>query len=376
MNDVTSLHREAMGLVDRSMLERAAGRDAEARVLLAEAYEKEARAARALTEHRELEPTRSVLHRSAASLAIQLGQLRDAEQLISSALSAEPPEELAEELRDLLEDVYFHRHLQLRGIILEPNELQFSLAGDAVGFGIASTDFFLSRVSRVETVIYRTAERLLGRPYRDRGRKSKKLAERLELYLSVPRAASFSVTFRIGHDPQLSLPGIDFTARLVDEVFDCVSLFDVADENSLRTRIPDPAYYRNFVGLARQIAPDGKQIRTVGFTAVRLGAKREAALRHQPRLDVPVEPQVLSHLPSERVTVTGALRFADALRPDESEIRLLDDQGAQHKIRVPEGMMSDIVRPLWDSRVTISGRRQDGFIILETIDPADEEGAT
>jgi hypothetical protein len=54
-----------------------------------------------------LEPTRSVLHRSAPTLALECGALRDAERLIAVALSGDPPAEIAEELRDLLEQVYF-----------------------------------------------------------------------------------------------------------------------------------------------------------------------------------------------------------------------------------------------------------------------------
>jgi len=54
-----------------------------------------------------LEPTRSVLHRSAATLALECGALCDPERLIAVALSGDPPAEIAEELRDLLEPVYF-----------------------------------------------------------------------------------------------------------------------------------------------------------------------------------------------------------------------------------------------------------------------------
>jgi hypothetical protein len=47
------------------------------------------------------------LHRSAAALALECGVLREAERLIAAALSGDPPNEIAEELRDLLEQVYF-----------------------------------------------------------------------------------------------------------------------------------------------------------------------------------------------------------------------------------------------------------------------------
>jgi hypothetical protein len=58
----------------------------------------------------DLEPTRSVLHHSAATLALECNELREAERLISRALSGFPPIDIAEELRNLLiEEIYSHR---------------------------------------------------------------------------------------------------------------------------------------------------------------------------------------------------------------------------------------------------------------------------
>jgi hypothetical protein len=51
------------------------------------------------------EPTRSVLHRSAAALAVECGEAREAERLIAVALAGNPPEEIAEELRDLWQEL-------------------------------------------------------------------------------------------------------------------------------------------------------------------------------------------------------------------------------------------------------------------------------
>jgi len=110
--------------------------------------------------------------------------------LIAGALAGNPPTELAEELRDLLEDVYFHRHLKVRGVALAPGEFQMMLEGNAVGFGIARSDAFVQRVKDLETLLYRTAERRSGLAFREAGRRFKDLAQSLELYLSVPRAAS------------------------------------------------------------------------------------------------------------------------------------------------------------------------------------------
>jgi hypothetical protein len=51
-----------------------------------------------------------VLHRSAASLAVECLQLREAERLIRRALAENPPLDIADELRNLLlDEVYSQR---------------------------------------------------------------------------------------------------------------------------------------------------------------------------------------------------------------------------------------------------------------------------
>jgi hypothetical protein len=51
-----------------------------------------------------------LLHRSAALLAIDCAELREAERLIARVLAGNPPDDIANELRDLLlEEVYSQR---------------------------------------------------------------------------------------------------------------------------------------------------------------------------------------------------------------------------------------------------------------------------
>lgn len=110
MQSVETLHREAMELVDQAVLARQAGNPVKVSKLAQAAFEKERAAADLVASQLELEPTRSVLHRSAATLAVECGMLRDAERLIGRALAGNPPKDIANELRDLLlEGVYSQR---------------------------------------------------------------------------------------------------------------------------------------------------------------------------------------------------------------------------------------------------------------------------
>ncbi|MDQ2828029.1 MAG: hypothetical protein M3Y74_03155, partial [Chloroflexota bacterium] len=179
MKEIKALHRQAMEQTDLALVARQKGEEDQALLHFRQAYDLEAQAATCLVTDVKEEPTRSVLLRSAASLALDCNLIPEAEKLICTALSGDPPAEIAEELRDMLEQVYFQRHLELRGIALSEAEIQMSIAGNAVGYGVAPTEAFIERVEQTEKLLYRTAERKLQRPYRDRGRREKSLQESL-----------------------------------------------------------------------------------------------------------------------------------------------------------------------------------------------------
>lgn len=103
---VSDLHERAMELAEVALAARRQGDTTNARRLFQEALDYERRAAEVVIPDLAAEPTRSVLLRSAASLAAECGEWREAERLIAVALSGNPPVEIAEELRDLLEQVY------------------------------------------------------------------------------------------------------------------------------------------------------------------------------------------------------------------------------------------------------------------------------
>jgi len=377
MREVTDLHRSAMAKADQAELAKRQGDFDGHRAQLRSALEDELCAARLVESERELEPTRSVLHRSAASLALECGEFRLAEQVIAAGLAGDPPEEVADELRDLLEDVYFRRHLAVRGAELQPGEFQMSLEGDAVGFGIARSDEFVGRVRDIETIIYRTAERRIGREYRDAGRRKKSLSEALELYVSVPRAASLAVTFRLGQGDQMRLPGVDLSSEVVTDFLDCISLLNSGDIEALRERIPEDPYFRNFVGLAQKIAPDGDSVRTVGFTTSSpRGDQREVAMRRAKaeiresiRPAARIEPVPAPEPPLE---IRGVLLEADATSQRHGRIEVVSDDGQRHRIEVPRGMMSDIVKPLFEEPVVVQVSRTGGTVLLESIDLAED----
>jgi hypothetical protein len=114
MTSIREQHERAMELADFAFAaKRVNDRETAAR-LFHDALDHERSAANAAAQEKDAEPTRSVLYRSAASLAIQCAEYREAERMIAIALCGEPPEEIAEELRDLL--VTVHKHLRKNAV--------------------------------------------------------------------------------------------------------------------------------------------------------------------------------------------------------------------------------------------------------------------
>ena len=101
MSEINRLHDEAMDFAAFAFRERARGNAEKAHEFFERALEYEVAAIDALGEE-YIEPTYSVLHRSAATLALDCKRYRKAEQLAAKALAQEPPGEIAVELRDVL----------------------------------------------------------------------------------------------------------------------------------------------------------------------------------------------------------------------------------------------------------------------------------
>jgi hypothetical protein len=124
MSQIQSLHKQAMDLAEAAAVARLRGALELATQFTRQAFEQETQAAALIASALDAEPTRSVLHRSAASLAIECGELRMAERLIATALSGNPPTEIAEELKDLFIQINLSQYLKRQGIHIDIKELR------------------------------------------------------------------------------------------------------------------------------------------------------------------------------------------------------------------------------------------------------------
>lgn len=100
-SSVRELHQEAMRLADLALECKQKGDSEAAHINLVAALDREKRAAASAAQHPNCEPTRSILFRSAASLAIQANLPEEARALIKEGLNGHPPKEIATELQAL-----------------------------------------------------------------------------------------------------------------------------------------------------------------------------------------------------------------------------------------------------------------------------------
>jgi|GEM_PF-1853033 len=99
---VRELHEKAMDMAETASVAKLRGNTGEAERLYRQALRYEAGAAGMVPALPSCEPSRSVLYRSAASLALDCGEVREAERLVAAGLAGHPPGDIADELRDLL----------------------------------------------------------------------------------------------------------------------------------------------------------------------------------------------------------------------------------------------------------------------------------
>ena len=111
LDQINELHERAMNSAEAAVITRSQGDAPDSRMRFRQALELATEAAALIAPHVGEEPMRSVVHRSAASLALNCEEYRVAEKLLAVGLSGDPPAEIADEMRDLLEQVYAHREL-------------------------------------------------------------------------------------------------------------------------------------------------------------------------------------------------------------------------------------------------------------------------
>ena len=364
---VKELHREAMKYNDLAII--AKHKDPSMVIeYFQKAFESEKKAFIKFNSKSNAEPTRTILLRSAANLALLATLPREAEKLIAIGLAGDPPDELANELRDILQQVNFFRHLETKGVKLDSNEIQLSLSGNEVGHGIIRSDEFLNRIEIIEKLAYRTADRLRNKPFKERGRKRKANAIEFEPFISVPRAASFAVTIRFGYSTnQTVIHGAESQSFLIDDLLNNIEILNKGNYDQLTKTIREEDYRRNFIALIKQLAPDGDRVKLVGFTVKRNNESKTVPLT-KIKTDFQIDDikAIDEATRPENIELIGVLSYADSKK---STIKLTDKDNKDYIVTVPKGLLSDVVKPYFEEEVILKGLKVGKIIELKDLEP-------
>ncbi len=370
MKKINILHKQAMDIAEQALLIQIKGDYEESIRLFGEAFNIEREAALTLEISDENEPSRTILFQSAASLALKAENPSEAEKMASYALIGSGPENIKDEIRDLLEQINLERHLKLKGIELAHDEVQLSLAGPEIGFGMAKTDEFIKRIEIIEKMAIRTAERQQGLPFREKGKPPKYIKETYEPYFSIPRAASFAVTIKFGYATKnYLLFEQDPIQNMINDFIENIDLINNKKESELEEKIKNEKYFNNFIALTKKLSPDLKNVNLVGFTTTRDNKENYANLIRTSK-DIKIKNIIEEDdtTEGELRTITGKLDFASAAK---HEVQLTDEDGSKYTVIVPHEILSDIVKPYWEDIVEITGRTYGNKIYFEDINLPD-----
>lgn len=376
MEKVRDLHNDAVALAEGAFDLKRKGLWIEARKLFESAFELERDAAAQIPAEEQYEPARSMLYKGAASLALNARLYDEAEKMVAWALIGHPPQDIANELREIFDQANFERHLALKGVSLESNEFQFSLVGDSVGSGYIQSEEFVERIRILSDITVREVERRLQKKFRNSGRPAKIL----DLYkpmLSAPMAGSFSVKIQIGKVDTPLFPKFkdDDFEQIIDHIFHTVELVNNAQEKELKA-IYSPSqkdYFEHILTSFKNLAPDGSKIKAIGFTRVIKGDEERIPFqrKHSDIRIVSYEESIEQPEESkseESVSVEGVLDFA---KSRGKEIAITDRDNKRHKFKVSQGRLAAIVKSNYEDTVRITGLRKldkNGKEYLEFLD--------
>ena len=365
---IISVHEQAMDWADKAQSARR-DRDEDAYTkYMKKAFELEKQAA-LMIQSKESEPTRSVLHRSAASLAYKCKMYREAERLVSRALAGNPPREIMGELRRLNRKVLLELRLEDQQVSVSDQEFTMNLDGNQIIEGFAPVDLITHRITKLKKIFWNTIRQTNGMAF---GSSAQLKNQKYTLWISAWEPSSIDVVLRLGVSGQMSLSNMGGFDSIFHRVITNFELLNHGDYGPLQNQIADNEYYCNFVALAKEIAPDGDDVVAVNLGALVEGQQREVDFRRQQQHlgDVPLPTLLKSdngmHARDETITVRGKLQYADSM--DEHKIvKLRDfDSKTTWKIVVPDAYMKDVVQPHYDEDVEIVGKRMARKNILPT----------
>ena len=337
--EVKRLHRQAMEYADEADILRLEGDREQFLHYTRLALEKETAAAELMVDEKDIEPTRSVLYRSAATLAYQCELYVEAKRLLHTGLGGNAPPEIEYQLNDLLGNV----KLALSSIHLSDKYLRLTLDGNNIAFGRAPARTLATRIISLEEMLHATFK------------------TPIPLFYDSVGAASFYVDLTLSAVTQPTLPGFDNFDEIVEPLIQNLELLNRGETETLKETFASPAHYGEFVSAALELAPDGEAISSVNLQA-RIAGRVQAIRFEQSREEISKIP--IPRVPKQQLAIQatektvrriGILQRADGR--EESVCELKTDTDGTWVIEVREEIIHEVLGNFWKKRVEVEGLR-------------------
>ncbi len=373
MSTVRELHERAMEYAHLAMIARDSGQSIDAIGHAQRAFDLELQAANLVPDGGRAEPTRSILYRSAASLAYQSGNLQEATRIIGMGLSGNPPPKIFSDLLALLDQVKFDMYLRTLDDSLSYDGILLTMRGKAVGSGLIFYSEFKRRFDNTMLLINKTVQRLTHRKYTGGQDRAEYRLFRKAIEIP-PMQNSFAMSIRLvtpeDEERQANLFGAT-PESVIDEVVLGIDLINDGKEGELQAHINDEEYYQHFVNTVKHIAPDGDKVDHVGVASSK---KRTALTRNRAEIQSVVPKRKPESEPAAtytELTVRGQLRYADDLSDGEHAMGLEQSDGNVVKIK-PSAGFDEMLAQLWKSHVEVIGKFDGNYLYPDLITPMDE----
>jgi len=316
--------------------------------------------------------TRGITSVSAVALCYKAQDYAQAEQMAYRCLAAGHLPAFAEgELRNLLQMIWTTSSAEKAGIRFVQGDVLVSVKGGRVIHGGAPLDLIVQKVEGIQSVLFRTVEMLLERPFRKHGQAPVDVQSMFKPWLFQAPAGSYQFAVRMQEPEQMALweenrPKLEQVTAKFFQVLKA-SANDV--ESELRTVVPDEQYRAAFINLTRNLSPAGsafdqlevRDASSPGEPIVTLASETRSVLNKEIRKLKPLAAQSSD----EPQSIPGVLR---AVHLDKDWLEVITSAEPSTSIHVVEAgdALDDVVGPMVNRQVVVSVvKRADKYIFRD-----------
>lgn len=368
MSRVRNHHNQALACANQAKEALSLGDTAAAERLFLEASAYEAEAASLISIAPENEPTRSILYLGAASFAWSGKNLSEAERLCAYGLAGFPQNSTRNDLYKLIDEIKYELIWREQAAAMEDAELSMRLYGDGIRFGSAPLKSVLKRVESLAALCSRTVQRIVGNPYDDI-RKKDSNARPFMAEMAVDAPGSFGVKLKfsrlVGEQISLFQPEPEV---VLNDIIKNIDLMTSGDFETLQKNIPDESYLVNFIAAAKEIAPDGATIRTVG-----LATKNKKISFNVGKIELKQssEEAIPSLVPTKKDYPDRLRGYLDVADRKRGTLTLTDEEGKEYRTKVKSGL-EEVARKYFGSFVEVEYSKKGRAIVLTDIQSLEE----